>query len=631
MLHKLATVCLILMLTPAMVLSLAQPAHAQPPGLPHQFYGKVTIGGNPAPSGTSIVAQIGGITYASTTVDSQGEYGYTPLFVIPTDNPDTPDKDGGVNGNTVQFFVGGTAAQTYAFASGSITKLALSVSGGGGGTPPPAPALSSPANGATGVGATPELDWNASSGATSYQIQVSAASDFSTTVFNQSGISDTQVTVSPALNGSTKYYWRVNASNSSGTSSWSSVRNFTTEAAATTPPSAPALSTPSNTATGVATTPTLQWSAPSGATSYQIQVSTAGDFGNIVFNQPGISTTQAYVSPALSGSTTYYWRVNASNSIGTSDWSSAWSFTTAAGGAAPPPTSPPTSPPTPPASSITINAAVLGHAGSFSISSGGVLGTSTTLGSADGAVQLSLKANTTVTIQGQSLTVTAEPSPPAPPADTAVIIAYKFSPSESTFNPTMTLTMKYDPSAFPAGVTESKLYIAYWDGSKWAALSSIIDTQAKIVTAQISHFSVYAILGTVGTAASPEPAKFAVSDLKITPASVSSGEAVTIAAAVTNSGGSQGSYPVVLKIKGTIEAEDEVTLDPGKTEVVTFTISKEGVGSYSVAIDGKSGSFKVTAPETGKTGGWSLPSIGILALGGLLIIILIVVMVRRRA
>jgi hypothetical protein len=66
--------------------------------------------------------------------------------------------------------------------------------------------------------------------------------------------------------------------------------------------------------------------------------------------------------------------------------------------------------------------------------------------------------------------------------------------------------------------------------------------------------------------------------------------------------------------------------------VVTFTVSKESAGSYSVAIDGKSSSFKVSEAGT-TTSKLPLPPIGVivLALGGLLIIILIVVMARRRA
>jgi hypothetical protein len=199
--------------------------------------------------------------------------------------------------------------------------------------PPPAPTLSSPTNGATGVLTTPNLQWNASTGATSYGAQVSTTDTFGTTVFNQSGIAATQVTVSPALSYSTLYYWRVNASNASGTSGWSTVWSFTTGPCVT--PSAPILSLPTDTATGVSTTPSLQWNASSGATSYRAQVSTTSGFTNIVSDQSGITSTQVTVSPALSDNTTYYWRVNATNSCGTSGWSTVWHFTT---GTTPPPT-----------------------------------------------------------------------------------------------------------------------------------------------------------------------------------------------------------------------------------------------------------------------------------------------------
>jgi regulation of enolase protein 1 (concanavalin A-like superfamily) len=92
---------------------------------------------------------------------------------------------------------------------------------------PSAPTLSSPANGATGVAANPTLSWNASSGATSYGLQVSTSSTFSTTTVNRTGITATSSAVS-GLGNNTTYYWRVNATNAGGTSAWSSTRSFTT-------------------------------------------------------------------------------------------------------------------------------------------------------------------------------------------------------------------------------------------------------------------------------------------------------------------------------------------------------------------------------------------------------------------
>jgi len=107
----------------------AVPASAVPPA-PHQFYGNVFVGGV-APSSGTIIAKINGVQYATGTIDSLGRYGYsTPLFKVPADNPDTADKEGGVPGDTVQFFVGGIQAyQTCAFQSGGSTNLDLTVPG----------------------------------------------------------------------------------------------------------------------------------------------------------------------------------------------------------------------------------------------------------------------------------------------------------------------------------------------------------------------------------------------------------------------------------------------------------------------------------------------------------------------
>lgn len=96
---------------------------------------------------------------------------------------------------------------------------------------PDIPVLVSPENAASGISLVPVLTWNASAAATSYQVQVSTVSDFSSTVFEQNGITSTSVSVTPALSNSMVYYWRVRAFNAVGQSSWSSARSFTTMAA----------------------------------------------------------------------------------------------------------------------------------------------------------------------------------------------------------------------------------------------------------------------------------------------------------------------------------------------------------------------------------------------------------------
>ena len=95
------------------------------------------------------------------------------------------------------------------------------------------------------------------------------------------------------------------------------------------PTSGPALIAPANSASFQATNDlTLSWGTVSGAESYSLQVSQTSSFAATTVSQTGISANQSSVSGMTIG-TTYYWRVNASGSFGTSEWSTAYSFSTA--------------------------------------------------------------------------------------------------------------------------------------------------------------------------------------------------------------------------------------------------------------------------------------------------------------
>lgn len=94
------------------------------------------------------------------------------------------------------------------------------------------------------------------------------------------------------------------------------------------PPSKPILLTPINNATNIVINPTLTWNSSSGATSYRLQVSLNSEFLTTVIDQSNISETLHFISTDLSNNASYYWRVNATNTSGTSDWSDQWKFTT---------------------------------------------------------------------------------------------------------------------------------------------------------------------------------------------------------------------------------------------------------------------------------------------------------------
>ena len=189
--------------------------------------------------------------------------------------------------------------------------------------PPPPPQLVSPEDNATGVSTSPTVSWNSVGGATSYTVQVSMNTGFTSYVVNQSGIMVTSLALSNLSNG-TRYYWRVSASNAGGASPNSGTRNFTTIVGA---PTIPSLVAPSAGATGISTTPTLSWNPAIGADSYNLQLSTSSSFGSLVVNRTGLTSTSSNITGLLS-STTYFWRVSATNAGGTSPFSDARSFTT---------------------------------------------------------------------------------------------------------------------------------------------------------------------------------------------------------------------------------------------------------------------------------------------------------------
>ncbi len=191
--------------------------------------------------------------------------------------------------------------------------------------PAAGPGLVSPPNGATDQSINPTLMWASTSGATGYELQVAIDQNFSTVVYDNSGITGTYQAIGPLAN-STTYYWHVRSFALLFASSWSSTWTFKTVAATQTVPPVPALLSPANGATNQNLNSTLSW-ASSSATAYQLQVSVDSAFGSIVYNDTTISATSHSVGP-LSSKSTYYWHVRAKNSAGWSAYSSIWKFST---------------------------------------------------------------------------------------------------------------------------------------------------------------------------------------------------------------------------------------------------------------------------------------------------------------
>lgn len=96
----------------------------------------------------------------------------------------------------------------------------------------------------------------------------------------------------------------------------------------------------------------------------------------------------------------------------------------------------------------------------------------------------------------KNLQMAVNEEPPSPPEDASVIgLAYEFEPSGTTFEPPITLSWSYDSDAVPEGVAEENLVLAYYLDGEWVGLECVVNTDDNTITASVSHFTTFAIIG----------------------------------------------------------------------------------------------------------------------------------------
>ncbi|MCX6156667.1 MAG: right-handed parallel beta-helix repeat-containing protein [Ignavibacteriae bacterium] len=199
---------------------------------------------------------------------------------------------------------------------------------------PAAPTLLTPVNNSVDLTLVPTLDWSDVPYSTSYRVQVSTSSLFTTMVYDTLGLTTSQITVpSGKLNTNTQYYWRVNSTNEAGTSAYSSVWIFTTSPNA---PNVPVLSTPANNALNQPVNLTFKWykaietiisDGPDAISKYWFEYSLDSTFAILIARDSLLTDTTKTIN-GLNSNTKYYWRVKAKNQTGWSGFSNVWNFTT---------------------------------------------------------------------------------------------------------------------------------------------------------------------------------------------------------------------------------------------------------------------------------------------------------------
>jgi len=120
---------------------------------------------------------------------------------------------------------------------------------------PAAISLSSPADAATDISTSPNLNWAVASGVDTYQIQVALDSGFGTIVSDQTSTTNSLTTT--GLDPNTNYFWRVKGL-SPCEGAWSTTRDFTTENCLSTLQDSPETLSASGTPTTISTFPVTQ-------------------------------------------------------------------------------------------------------------------------------------------------------------------------------------------------------------------------------------------------------------------------------------------------------------------------------------------------------------------------------------
>ena len=122
------------------------------------------------------------------------------------------------------------------------------------------------------------------------------------------------------------------------------------------------------------------------------------------------------------------------------------------------------------------------------------------LTSQDGKFSLSIASGTQLLNSAGSrltdLAVAAAASPASGGVSNAVLMSYDITPPGATFTPAITMTFNYGGVTLPVGVSESGLYIGWWNGAGWQALASTVNSAGKTVTTSaVLHLTQFALLG----------------------------------------------------------------------------------------------------------------------------------------
>ncbi|WP_160048855.1 PQQ-binding-like beta-propeller repeat protein [Natrialba sp. INN-245] len=206
--------------------------------------------------------------------------------------------------------------------------------------------------------------------------------------------------------------------------------------------------------------------------------------------------------------------------------------------------------------------------------------------------RLSIGNHTLTSFEGQMIELFAVEEPPSASSGMAGIDQYVEIVPESG-GQVSPLSFHYELEDVQAVDTETLSIWAYDDTeNEWSPVpGSTVDTDERVVTADVSSFSTFGVFGEETDAA------FEVTDASVSPTQLEVGEDAIVTADVTNVGPDAGDAQIGLEIDGSIEDVQTVSLDPQQTATIEFVHSFAHAGEYDVSVGGEMAGT-VTVEET---------------------------------
>jgi len=244
---------------------------------------------------------------------------------------------------------------------------------------------------------------------------------------------------------------------------------------------------------------------------------------------------------------------------------------------------------------------VLGNVTKVKVDSSGKLLESANASDAQGQMTLQLDYGTQVLCVDnkvpQKLEVKVAESPTAPRAaqvldevyEVSAYLKGKTSPSPFVISPAGRLVLRYHLGDLPEYT--SLVYIACYDAEQgWMQLGLADVAMVGELTPEVSQPMVFAIMVQV---TAPPASRFRVTDLVIGPIKARPNDEITINVTVTNIGDTPGDCTLQLRIDGQDRGTKEISLNPGESTVVSFTITESLKGMHVVEIADLEGNFRI--------------------------------------